>query len=61
MDPVGVVVIPKLLQLLFQITFVPEKNLTQKLSSDSADEPFGERMGQRCMGNGFDFQDFPNP
>ncbi len=59
-NPVSVVVILKLHQLLFQIALVPEKSLVQKLSSNGANEPFGEGMRYRCMGNGFDFLDLSN-
>ena len=59
MVPVGVVVVLKLSQLLFQIAFVPEKNLIQILSPDGADEPLGEWVRQRCVGNGFNLFLFP--
>ena len=61
MDPVGVVVILKLPQLLFQIAPIPEKNLIQVFSSDGADEPFSEGMRYRHIGNGFNFVSFTNP
>jgi len=61
MDPVGVVVILKLLELLFQIASVPEKNLVQVFASYGADEPLGERMRYRHIGNGFNLVSFPNP
>ncbi len=61
MNPVGVIVILKLPQLLFQIVLVPEKSLIQVFPSDGADKPLGKGMGNRYMGNGYDFLDFPNP
>ena len=39
MNPVDIVVILKLPQLLFQITPVPEKSLVQKFPPDGADKP----------------------
>ncbi len=60
MDPVGVVVILKLLKRLFQIGPVPEKNLVQVFTSDGADEPLGEGMRYRHMGNGFNRLSFTN-
>ncbi len=60
MDPVSVVVILKLLQLLFQITLVPEKNLVQIFTPDGANEPLGKRMRYWRMGNGFDLLGFTN-
>ncbi len=61
MDPVGVVVDLKLLQLLFQIAPVPEKILVQIFTSDGADEPLGKRMRYRNIGNGFNRLNFTNP
>ena len=61
MDPVGIVVILKLIQLLFQIAPVPEKNLVQVFASDGADEPLGKRMRYRHIGNGFNRLNFTNP
>ncbi len=61
MNPMGVVVILKLPQLLFQIALVPEKSLVQKLPSDRANEPLGKGMGYRHMGNSFNPINFPNP
>ena len=45
MDPVGIIVILKLSQLLFQIAPVPEKDLVQAFASDGADEPLGKGDG----------------
>jgi len=61
MDPVGVVVILKLSKFLFQIVPVPEKNLVQVFASDSSDEPLGEGMRYRHIGNGFNRPSFTNP
>ena len=44
MHPVDVVIVLKLIQLLLQIAFVPEKNLVQVFPPNCADEPFGEGM-----------------
>ena len=60
MNPVGIVVILKLPQLLFQIALVPEKSLVQEFPPDGSNEPLGKGMGYRHMGNGFDFVDFSN-
>ena len=60
MNPVGVVVILKLPQLLFQIALVPEKSVVQEFPPDGADKPLSEGMGNRHMGNGFNFLDFSN-
>ena len=46
-------------QLLFQVMLVPEKTVVQILSTQSADEAFDERMGDRRIGhrlNRFDLQ-----
>ncbi len=61
MNPVCVVVILKFPQLLFQIAFVPEKSLVQKIPPNGANEPLCKRMRNRHIRNGFDFFDFPNP
>ena len=61
MNSVGVVVILKLPQLLFQIALVPEKSLVQKLPPDGAHEPLGEGVRYRSMGNGFNPINFPDP
>ena len=61
MNPVGIVVILKLPQLLFQIALVPEKSLVQEFPPDGAHEPLGKRMGNRHMGNGFNPINFPDP
>jgi hypothetical protein len=44
-DPVGVAIIHKLFQLLFQVSSIPEKNLIQILPLDCTDEPFREWLG----------------
>ncbi len=60
MDPVGVVVILKITQLFFQIAPVPEKSLVQVFAPDGADEPLGEGMRYRHIGNGINRLNFTN-
>jgi len=60
-NPVGIVVILKLPQLLLQIAPVPEKSLVLKLPPDGANELLDNGMGNQRMGNGFNFINFPNP
>jgi hypothetical protein len=61
MNLVGAIVILKLPQLLFQITFVPEKILAQKFSLYGTNGPLGKRMRNQHMGNGFYLIIFSNP
>src|ERR1022692_1342209 len=54
-----VVITPESRQLLFQVMLVPEKTVVQILSTQSADEAFDKRMGDRRIGhrlNRFDLQ-----
>ena len=51
MNPVGIVVILKLPQLLFQIALVPEKSLVQEFPPDGADKPLSE--GKSAHGERF--------
>jgi hypothetical protein len=56
-----VVVIPKLEQLVFEISGCPEQRSVQKFTAHGPDEAFHERMGKGNIRDCFDFVDLEDP
>ena len=45
----SVVIVPKCIQLPHQIRYVPEEDAVEIFSANGADQPFDERMRNRCV------------